>query len=90
MRVRKYLYTGAQFLFCKKMALEQGVSTKIIVFLLVMAVVFSILSVVVSLSVRDSFKSDFVPVRQTGAGLAIGEPSSDVGLQVIPRPGAGS
>lgn len=72
------------------MALEQGVSTKIIVFLLVMAVVFSILSVVVSLSVRDSFKSDFVPVRQTGAGLAIGEPSSDVGLQVIPRPGAGS
>ncbi|MEK6858342.1 MAG: hypothetical protein AABX53_00315 [Nanoarchaeota archaeon] len=72
------------------MALEQGVSTKVIVLLLAVAVLFSVLSVMVSLSVRDSFKSDFVPVRQTGAGLAVGDPSSDVGLQVLPRPGAGS
>lgn len=67
---------------------ESGASQKIVVALLVIAVLFSALSVIVSLNVYHSFKPDFTPVRSTLPSDLAGSPSGQIGLTIIQAPGA--
>lgn len=67
---------------------QEGLPVKVLVVLLVVAVLFSALSIAVSLNVYQSFKSDFVPVRSTLPSDLAGSPSGQVGLTVTAAPGS--
>ena len=72
------------------MVYAEGSYTKIIIVLLVVALLFSALSIVVSLSIHQSFKSDFIPIRSTAQAVVTGTPESSLGLQVVRSVGVGS
>lgn len=67
---------------------NEGLPVKVLVVLLVVAVLFSALSIAVSLNVYQSFKSDFVPVRSSLPSEVAGSPSGEVGLTIISAPGS--